>query len=50
MMPWGAEMSLQTELDLYNPETLVAIQQAFDASWTALRKNDPFRNFANDGD
>ena len=43
-------MSLQTELDVYNPETLVAIQEAFDASWTALRKNDPFRNFANDGD
>ena len=43
-------MSLQTELDVYNPETLVAIHEAFDASWTALRKNDPFRNFAKDGD
>jgi len=35
-------MSLQTELDVYNPETLVAIHEAFDASWTELRKNDPF--------
>ena len=43
-------MSLQTELDVYNPETLVAIHEAFDASWTALRKNDPFRNFAKDGE
>ena len=43
-------MSLQTEIDVYDPETLVAIQEAFDASWTALRKNDPFRNFAKDGD
>jgi hypothetical protein len=43
-------MSLQTELDVYSPETLVAIHEAFDASWTALRKNEPFRNFAKDGD
>ena len=43
-------MSLQTELDVYNPETLVAIHEAFDASWKALRTNDPSRNFANDGD
>ena len=41
---------MQTELDVYSPETLLAIQEACDAAWAALRKNDPFRNFANDGD
>jgi hypothetical protein len=46
----GSRMSLQNELDVYRPETLVAIHEAFDASWTALRATDPFRNFANDGD
>jgi hypothetical protein len=35
-MRWGAKMSLQSELDVYNPKTLVAIQEAFDASWTTL--------------
>jgi hypothetical protein len=43
-------MPLQSELDVYDPETLVAIQEAFDASWTELRQSDPFRNLASDGD
>jgi len=43
-------MSLQTEIDVYNPETLIAIQEAFDASWTALKEHERFRNLAKDGD
>jgi hypothetical protein len=31
-------MSLQTELDVYDPETLVAIHEAFDASWDGAEK------------
>ena len=44
-MPWGAQCPCKP-----SPETLLAIQEACDAAWAALRKNDPFRNFANDGD
>jgi hypothetical protein len=34
--------------NLYDPVLLAAIEQAFDASWTALQARDPFRDFDRD--
>ncbi len=43
-------MSLQSTLESCSPETLVAVNQAFDTSWTSLKARDPFRDFSKDGD
>jgi hypothetical protein len=37
-------------LNLYAPALLAAIEQAFDASWTALQARDPFRDFDKDNE
>ena len=37
-------------LDLYEPKTLEAVSQAFDAIWNVLREDDPFREDAEDGE
>ena len=37
-------------IDLYAPKTLAVMDQAFAAIWTVLRADDPFRNYANDGE
>jgi hypothetical protein len=34
--------------DLYEPQTLEAVSQAFDSIWNILRADDPFRDYAND--
>jgi hypothetical protein len=36
--------------NLYDPALLAAIEQAFDASWTALQARDPFRDFDKDNE
>jgi hypothetical protein len=36
--------------NLYDPVLLAAIEQAFDASWTALQARDPFRDFDRDNE
>jgi hypothetical protein len=35
---------------LYDPVLLAAIEQAFDASWTAVQARDPFRDFDRDNE
>ena len=37
-------------LDLYEPKTLEAVSQAFDAIWNVLREDDPFREDAEHGE
>ena len=34
--------------DIYDPRTLVVMDQAFAAVWRMLRADDPFRDYAND--
>ena len=34
--------------DIYDPETLAAMDQAFAAVWHMLRADDPFRDYASD--
>lgn len=34
--------------DLYEPQTLEAVSQAFDSIWNILRADDPFRDYEND--
>ncbi len=36
--------------DVYDPKTLAAMDQAFAAVWHMLRADDPFRDYARDGD
>ena len=36
--------------NLYAPALLAALEQAFDASWTALQARDPFRDFDRDNE
>jgi hypothetical protein len=36
--------------NLYAPALLAALEQAFDASWTALQARDPFRDFDKDNE
>jgi hypothetical protein len=36
--------------DIYDPETLAVMDQAFAAVWNVLRADDPFRNYANDSE
>jgi hypothetical protein len=35
-------------VDFYDPRTLEAVSQAFDAICNVLRKDDPFRDYAED--
>jgi hypothetical protein len=37
-------------LDIYDPKTLAAMDQAFAAIWHMLRADDPFRDYANDSE
>ena len=36
--------------DIYDPKTLAVMDQAFAAIWRVLRADDPFRDYANDGE
>ena len=36
--------------DIYDPKTLAVMDQAFAAIWNVLRADDPFRDYANDGE
>ena len=35
---------------IYDPKTLAVMDQAFAAIWNVLRADDPFRDYANDGE
>ena len=37
-------------VDIYDPKTLAAMDQAFAAVWRLLRADDPFRDYASDTD
>ena len=36
--------------DIYDPNTLAVMDKAFAAIWNILRADDPFRDYANDGE
>jgi hypothetical protein len=40
--------SLNPQVDLYDPKTLKALAQAFDATWVEVQARDPFRDFERD--
>ena len=40
--------SQNPRLDIYDPKTLAAMDQAFAAVWHMLRADGPFRDYAND--
>jgi hypothetical protein len=40
--------SLNLRVDIYDPKTFAAMDQAFAAVWHMLRADDPFRDFASD--
>ena len=40
--------SLNLRAEIYDPKTLVAMDQAFAAVWRMVRSDDPFRDYAND--
>jgi len=42
--------SQNSRQDLYEPKTLAAMDQAFAAIWKVLRADDPFRDYARDGE
>ena len=42
--------SQNPQSDIFDPKTLVVMDQAFAAIWTVLRADDPFRNYANDSE
>ena len=42
--------SLNPQVDLYDPKTLKALAQAFDATWVEVQARDPFRDFERDLD
>ena len=42
--------SLNPHVDLYDPKTLKALAQAFDATWVEVQARDPFRDFERDLD
>jgi hypothetical protein len=46
----GAMRPQFQRLDLYEPKTLEAVSQAFDAIWNVLREDDPFREDAEDSE
>jgi hypothetical protein len=37
-------------IDLYAPKTLAAMDQAFAAIWKVLKADEPFRDYAKDGE
>ena len=37
-------------IDFYAPKTLAVMDQAFAAIWNVLKADDPFRDFAKDGE
>jgi len=37
-------------VDFYDPKTLEGVSRAFDAIWNVLREDDPFRDYAEDGE
>ena len=40
--------SQESYQNFYDPETLAVMDRAFAAIWTAVKADDPFRNFAHD--
>jgi len=36
--------------DIYDPKTLAVMDQAFAAIWNVLKADDPFRDYAKDGE
>lgn len=36
-------------VDIYDPQTLAVMDQAFTAIWKVLRADDPFRDYGQDG-
>ena len=42
--------SLNLQVDIYDPKTLAAMDQAFAAVWRMLRADDPFRDYARDSE
>jgi hypothetical protein len=36
--------------DIYDPKTLAVMDRAFAAIWHVLRRDEPFRNYANDSE
>jgi hypothetical protein len=47
----GAQMTSQNpRSDIYDPKTLAVMDQAFAAIWYDVRADDPFRDYANDGE
>ena len=43
-------ISQNPTLEIYDPKTLAVMDKAFHAIWHVLRTNDPFRDYANDGE
>ena len=37
-------------IDFYTPKTLAVMDQAFAAIWNVLKADDPFRDYAKDGE
>jgi hypothetical protein len=37
-------------MDFYTPKTLAVMDQAFAAIWNVLKADDPFRDYARDGE
>ena len=37
-------------VDIYDPQTLAVMDQAFTAIWKVLRADDPFRDYRQDGE
>jgi hypothetical protein len=42
--------SLTPRIDFYAPKTLAVMYQAFAAIWKVLQADDPFRDYAKDGE
>jgi hypothetical protein len=42
--------SQSPRIDLYAPKTLAVMDQAFAAIWRVLKTDDPFRDYAKDGE
>ena len=38
------------QIDPYNPKTLEALTQAFEATWVVVQARDPFRDFERDSE
>ena len=42
--------SQHPQQQLYDPKTVAVMDEAFLSIWKVLRSDDPFRNYANDGE